>query len=129
MKLDHAKLTSFLATQLNTNQFKAPIQIKQFKFGQSNPTYFIVDANNNRFVLRKKPPGALMSKTAHAVEREFKVINALFQHSNVPVPRVYFLCQDNAVLGTPFYLMDFLKGRIFGDNALPELSSLSERGD
>ncbi|KAJ3021119.1 UNVERIFIED_CONTAM: hypothetical protein HDU68_009794 [Siphonaria sp. JEL0065] len=126
MEIDAARLTEYLVKHFRSSsssvEFKPPLQIKQFKFGQSNPTYFISDANNNKFVLRKKPPGTLISKTAHAVEREYRVINALFTKSNVPVPRVYVLCEDSGVIGTPFYVMEFLKGRIFADNCLPELS-------
>ncbi|ORY48556.1 kinase-like protein [Rhizoclosmatium globosum] len=124
MEIDGTRLAEYLATQFKSTtglQFKPPLQIKQFQFGQSNPTYFITDANNNRFVLRKKPPGQLLSKTAHAVEREYRVISALYTKSDVPVPRVYVLCEDNAVVGTPFYVMQFLQGRIFEDNALPQL--------
>ncbi|KAI8620484.1 kinase-like domain-containing protein [Chytriomyces sp. MP71] len=133
MQLNQTRVTEYLASQFakaNTDVgFQAPIEIRQFKFGQSNPTYFVRDANGNRFVLRKKPPGSLLSKTAHAVEREYRVISALGKHSNVPVPRAYFLCEDTAVVGTPFYLMEFLQGRIFGDNALPELQTLADRAN
>lgn len=65
--------------------------------------------------MRKKPPGALLSKTAHAVEREYRIINALGKKSDVPVPEVYTLCEDVSVIGTPFYVMEFLQGRIFSD--------------
>ncbi|KAJ2867336.1 hypothetical protein GGI22_001079, partial [Coemansia erecta] len=100
----------------------APLTIKQFNIGQSNPTYLISDANERRFVLRKKPAGKLLSKTAHAVEREFRVLDALGSHTEVPVPRVYALCEDASVLGTPFYLMEFLDGRILADVRLPEVA-------
>ena len=69
--------------------------------------------------MRKKPPGSLLSKTAHAIEREYLVLASLKRHSNVPVPEVFFLCEDSAVVGTPFYTMEFLEGRIFADNLLP----------
>ncbi|KAG2230612.1 kinase-like domain-containing protein [Thamnidium elegans] len=95
--------------------FKAPLEISQFKLGQSNPTYLLKDGNNQQYVLRKKPPGALLSKTAHAVEREYRIIHALGQYSDVPVPKVYALCEDIGVIGTPFYVMEFLQGRIFSD--------------
>ena len=63
-------------------------------------------ADGTRFVLRKKPPGQLMSKTAHAVEREFRIIKAVGDHSDVPVPKVYALCEDESIVGTPFYVME-----------------------
>ncbi|KAJ2539386.1 hypothetical protein EV175_006352, partial [Coemansia sp. RSA 1933] len=94
----------------------------QFNVGQSNPTYLISDVHGRRFVLRKKPAGQLLSKTAHAVEREFRVLDALGRHTEVPVPRVYALCEDASVLGTPFYLMEFLEGRILADVRLPEVA-------
>ena len=70
------------------------------------------------YVLRKKPPGKLLSRAAHQVEREFRVIRAL-ERTDVPVPQTYCLCEDVDVLGTPFYIMEFLDGRIFNDPALP----------
>ncbi|KAF1978715.1 phosphotransferase enzyme family domain-containing protein [Bimuria novae-zelandiae CBS 107.79] len=97
-----------------------PIALKQachqptyskFGFGQSNPTYQITDSNSSKFVLRKKPPGKLVSKTAHKVEREYRILNAL-QNTDIPVPRVYGLCEDDSVIGSPFYIMEFLDGRI-----------------
>lgn len=69
-------------------------------------------ANGQRFVLRKKPPGKLLSKTAHQVEREYRIMHAL-EATDVPVPKTYFLCEDESVIGTPFYIMEFLDGRIF----------------
>ena len=99
---------------------------KQFLFGQSNPTYLITDAKGNRYVLRKKPPGNLINKKAHAIEREYRVIKALGTSTNVPVPQVYGLCQDDSIIGTPFYIMEFLEGRIFIDNNLPTVSSASK---
>ncbi|KAJ3304952.1 hypothetical protein HDV03_002182 [Kappamyces sp. JEL0829] len=98
--------------------FKGPWAIKQFKLGQSNPTFLMI-ASNGKCVVRKKPPGSLLSKTAHAIEREYLVLDSLKKHSDVPVPQVYFLCEDHSVLGTPFYTMEFLQGRIFPDNVLP----------
>lgn len=65
--------------------------------------------------MRKKPPGSLVSSTAHAVEREYRIIHALGTQTDVPVPKVYVLCEDTSVIGTPFYVMEFLKGRIFED--------------
>ncbi|TID04729.1 Putative aminoglycoside phosphotransferase, protein kinase-like domain superfamily [Colletotrichum destructivum] len=107
-------------------QIKTPLEIKQFGFGQSNPTYQLTDATNARFVLRKKPPGKLLSKAAHKVEREHRIIAALGP-TDVPVPRAYCLCEDDSVVGTPFYIMEFLDGRILEDPAMPEVSSPEER--
>ncbi|CCG85026.1 protein of unknown function [Taphrina deformans PYCC 5710] len=102
-----------------------PIRLSQFLHGQSNPTLLITDAQNQQYVLRKKPPGELMSQTAHAIEREHKIMSAL-QGTGIPVPKMHCLCEDKSVLGTPFYIMEFLRGRIFTDPALPSLSP-SER--
>ncbi|KAL8631020.1 hypothetical protein Q9189_003215 [Teloschistes chrysophthalmus] len=90
----------------------------KFGFGQSNPTYQLIGANGAKHVLRKKPPGELLSKTAHQVEREYRIIRAL-EETDVPVPKTLCLCEDASVIGTPFYLMEFLDGRIFEDAALP----------
>ncbi|OBZ91156.1 Acyl-CoA dehydrogenase family member 11 [Choanephora cucurbitarum] len=112
-ELDNGKLEAYLLQHIP--QFKAPLHISQFQFGQSNPTYLLKDGNQQQYVLRKKPPGALLSSTAHAVEREYRIIQALGTQTNVPVPKVYVLCEDNSIIGTPFYVMEFLKGRIFED--------------
>lgn len=73
-------------------------------------------------MLRKKPPGRLLSKTAHRVEREFRIIHAL-ESTDVPVPRAYCLCEDTTVIGTAFYLMEFLDGRIFEDASFPGVNA------
>ncbi|KAI1295974.1 hypothetical protein EDD11_007675 [Mortierella claussenii] len=101
--------------------FVTPVKVSQFKLGQSNPTYLLTDANNTRYVLRKKPAGALLSSTAHAVEREYRILKALGEKSDVPVPKVYTLCEDVSIIGTPFYVMEFLQGRIFSDITLQKL--------
>ncbi|KAJ2320663.1 hypothetical protein IWW52_001235, partial [Coemansia sp. RSA 2704] len=118
--LDTARLTEFLASAMDIAQ---PITLAQFNVGQSNPTYLVTDARGRRFVLRKKPAGALLSKTAHAVEREFRVLRALGEHTRVPVPRVYALCEDARVVGTPFYLMEYLEGRVLSDIRLPGVAA------
>ncbi|KAJ1666224.1 hypothetical protein IW140_003212 [Coemansia sp. RSA 1813] len=119
-ELDVERLEGFL--RQSNPDIAAPLTVKQFNVGQSNPTYLINDSRGRRFVLRKKPAGQLLSKTAHAVEREFRVLDALSKHTNVPVPHVYALCEDTSVLGTPFYLMEFLEGRILADVRLPEIA-------
>ncbi|MGO9851605.1 MAG: phosphotransferase [Steroidobacteraceae bacterium] len=94
------------------------LSASQFKGGQSNPTY-LVSSGERRWVLRRKPPGKLLV-SAHAVEREYRVITAL-AHSGVPVPRTHGLCLDESVIGTAFYLMDYVEGRVFWDPTLPQL--------
>lgn len=90
----------------------------QFGFGQSNPTYQLTDATGQKFVMRKKPPGQLLSKTAHQVDREFRIIDALGQ-TDVPVPKAYCLCEDDSIVGTAFYIMEFLDGRFITDPSFP----------
>ncbi|MDC0661170.1 phosphotransferase [Marinobacter sp. SS21] len=99
--------------------FGSELSLRQFQGGQSNPTY-LVTAASGRYVLRKKPPGKVLP-SAHMVEREYRVIRALAEHSEVPVPKAHVLCEDSAVIGTPFYLMDFLPGRIVSHPALRAL--------
>ncbi|KAK1380288.1 putative acyl-CoA dehydrogenase IBR3 [Heracleum sosnowskyi] len=101
------------------------VKISQFGHGQSNPTYLLEvslgGSSVKRYVLRKKPAGKLL-QSAHAVEREFQVLNALGTYTLVPVPKVFCLCTDSAVIGTPFYIMEYLEGRIFLDPKLPGLA-------
>ncbi len=104
--------------------FEGELQVNRFDGGQSNPT-FGLRAGNARYVLRRKPPGELLS-SAHAVDREYRVMKAL-AGSAVPVPRVHALCEDEAVLGSSFYLMDWVEGRILGDQTLPGIAP-EERG-
>jgi aminoglycoside phosphotransferase (APT) family kinase protein len=94
------------------------VEVAQFKGGQSNPTY-LVTAGRDRFVLRRKPPGKLLP-SAHAVDREFRVMRALAD-TEVPVARALGLCEDDAVIGTSFYLMQYVGGRVFWKPTLPEL--------
>ena len=94
-------------------------KVVQFKGGQSNPTYKI-SSTNQVFVLRRKPPGILLP-SAHAVDREYKVITAL-QNTEVPVPKTYGLCEDADIIGTPFFVMDFLDGIVYWDLLLSEKS-------
>ena len=94
-------------------------KIEQFKGGQSNPTYKIL-TKDNAYVLRRKPPGKLLPK-AHAVDREYKVITALYE-TGVPVPKTYGLCEDHSVVGTPFFLMEYVDGTVYWDHMLPKCS-------
>lgn len=95
------------------------LSVEPFSGGQSNPSFLVSDGRG-RYVLRKKPAGELLA-SAHAVDREYRVIGAL-HGSAVPVPRPICLCEDTSVIGTMFYVMDFVDGRIFWDPALPELT-------
>jgi len=117
--IDVASLEKYIAN--NAPEIKVPIDVKQFGFGQSNPTYQLTDSKGIKYVMRKKPPGVLLSKTAHKVEREYRILFALKQ-SDVPVPTVYCLCEDDSVVGTPFYIMSFLDGRIFEDASIPDVT-------
>jgi acyl-CoA dehydrogenase len=102
----------------------APIGAVPLAGGQSNPT-FRLQAGAHRYVLRKQPEGLLLSG-AHAVDREYRVISAL-RDSDVPVPRAYAYCDDAAVIGTPFYIMEFLDGRVFEDPSLPGMQPVERR--
>jgi aminoglycoside phosphotransferase (APT) family kinase protein len=121
--IDVASLEKWL--QLYLPLFLGPISsVTQFRGGQSNPTYKIT-ARSGQLVVRKKPHGTLL-KTAHQVDREFRILKAL-SHTGVPVPRVYALCEDVNVIGTPFYIMEFLEGRVFKDVKLPSLTPAERR--
>ncbi len=100
--------------------FAGPLSVEQFKGGQSNPTYKLATPAR-AYVLRRKPPGRLLPG-AHAVEREYRVIAALGKHG-FPVARALALCEDDGVIGTAFYVMDMVAGRIFWEAAFPELSA------
>lgn len=111
-----------LATYLEANVagFRGPLNATKFKGGQSNPTYRI-DASSGTYVLRRKPPGQLLP-SAHAVDREFRVLQAL-QGTAVPVAQPLHLCSDESIIGSMFYLMSFVDGRIFWDPSLPEMDA------
>jgi len=104
--------------------FRGPLEVEQFRGGQSNPTFRLA-AGSKRYVLRRKPPGKLLP-SAHAVDREYRVITAL-GGTDVPVARSYALCLDEGVIGTAFYIMDYVEGRVFWDPTLPELAP-AQRG-
>lgn len=105
--------------------FTPPLQVAQVEGGMSNPTYILTDGAGQRYVLRKKPPGKLLP-SAHAVEREFRVITALAQTA-VPVARARLLCEDPTVIGTAFYIMDFVEGRVLRSYALPSMTPAERR--
>ena len=100
--------------------FSGPLSAEKFAGGQSNPTFMIKAASGN-YVLRRKPPGELL-KSAHAVDREFRVMTAL-ANTDVPVAKTWHLCEDDSVIGSMFYLMEFIDGRVIWDPALPGMSS------
>jgi len=117
LEIDTNKLEAYLK---ENSTFPGLSKIKQFNKGQSNPTYFIEDVAGQRWVLRKQPPGKLLPG-AHQVDREYRVMAAL-QDTDVPVPRVLLICMDKEVLGTPFYVMSFVNGRVLEDICLAEHS-------
>ncbi|OUR77703.1 phosphotransferase family protein [Alphaproteobacteria bacterium 46_93_T64] len=117
-KIDTTILEAYMSKHVD--EFEGPLEIRQFKGGQSNPSYFLVTPTK-KYVLRKKPPGKLLP-SAHAVDREYKVLTGL-QGSGVPVPRTYCLCMDETIVGTIFYIMDFVDGDIEWDPALPHLNN------
>jgi aminoglycoside phosphotransferase (APT) family kinase protein len=122
-QLDEQVLADYLSQHLPG--FKGPVTATKFSGGQSNPT-FKLQTPSQSYVLRRQPPGKLL-KSAHAVDREYKVIAAL-QDSKVPVAKVYHLCEDPSVIGSLFYIMEYVEGRVFWDSSLPEISSKEHRG-
>jgi aminoglycoside phosphotransferase (APT) family kinase protein len=105
--------------------FRGPLTVRQFAQGQSNPTYRL-DSPSGAYVLRRKPPGALL-KSAHAVDREYRVQKALAD-TPAPVPRVLALCEDDGVIGSMFYVMDLVSGRNFDQPQLPGLAPSERTG-
>jgi aminoglycoside phosphotransferase (APT) family kinase protein len=121
-RFDAAVLDAYL--QRHIDGFGANLKIEQFQGGASNPTFLLTTDGPDgplRYVLRKKPPGVLLP-SAHQVDREHRVMHAL-AGTDVPAPRMRVLCQDDSVIGTAFYVMDYLDGRIFIDASLPLLSA------
>ncbi|HYN12634.1 MAG TPA: phosphotransferase family protein [Burkholderiales bacterium] len=116
-RLDVASLEKYLQLSISL--------VEQFKGGQSNPTYRITAADGRRFALRRKPLGKLLP-SAHAVDREYRVISALHP-TGFPVARPQVLCEDDSVIGTAFYVMDYVEGRVLWDQALPGMTK-GERG-
>mgnify|MGYP001004436754 CR=1 FL=1 len=116
-RFDEAALERYLARHVSG--FDGPLSVQQFGGGQSNPTFFLT-AGGKRYVMRKKPPGQLL-KSAHQVDREYRIMKALAA-TDVPVPRMHVLCEDESIVGTAFYVMDYLDGRIFRDPQLPDVA-------
>lgn len=116
--LDEAKLAGYL--EANIAEFQGPLTASKFAGGQSNPT-FKIDAASGSYVLRRQPPGKLL-KSAHAVDREYRVLAALAD-TDVPVAKVYHLCEDPEVIGSMFYIMEFCDGNVHWSSALEEIPS------
>jgi aminoglycoside phosphotransferase (APT) family kinase protein len=116
-RLDEQRLWSWLDGRLEG--FAGNPRLQQFQGGQSNPTY-LISTPERRWVLRKKPPGALLP-SAHQIDREFRVLQAL-ERSAVPAPTARLYCDDESVVGAPFYVMDHVEGRIFADTTLSSLA-------
>ncbi|QUJ78280.1 phosphotransferase family protein [Sulfitobacter albidus] len=115
--LDEAAVSAYLRDHLPG--FEGPMTVTKFQGGQSNPT-FRLDTPGHAYVLRRKPPGVLL-KSAHAVDREFRVQRAL-EGSDVPVSKMHLLCEDDSVIGSMFYIMDHVEGRNFNEPAMPGVS-------
>lgn len=120
--LDEAPLASYL--EANIEEFKGPLTASKFAGGQSNPT-FKIDAASGSYVLRRQPPGKLL-KSAHAVDREYRVLAALAD-TDVPVAKVYHLCDDPDVIGSMFYIMEFCDGNVHWASSLEDMSSNQQR--
>jgi aminoglycoside phosphotransferase (APT) family kinase protein len=120
---DEVRLASYLGAHLPG--FDGPLRVRQFAGGQSNPTY-LLQTPLASYVLRRKPPGVTLP-SAHAVDREFRVINALSK-AEFPVPLPHLLCEDVSIIGTPFYLMEHVAGRVLWDPALIDLPLRQRRG-
>ncbi len=117
-RFDEAALEAYLVAHVPG--FTPPLAVGQFQGGMSNPTFLLTDAAGRRYVLRKKPPGTLLP-SAHAVDREYRVISALAD-TDVPVARAHVLCEDDSVIGQAFYVMQHVEGRVIRNYALPELA-------
>ena len=121
-RFDEDALATFL--EGNLDGYRGPATIRQFEGGQSNPT-FQLEAGSGRYVLRKQPPGVLLP-SAHQVHREYRVMKSL-EGTDVPVPKMFCLCEDPEVIGTKFYVMEMVEGRLFTETLLPSLTP-EERG-
>jgi len=118
-RFDTAALEAFLKTRLAG--FEGPLSVEQFKGGQSNPTYKLVTPSRS-FVMRSKPgPVARLLPSAHAVEREYRVMDALAK-TDVPVAHMHLLCEDESVIGRAFYVMEYVEGRVLWDQGLPGMT-------
>ncbi|MEM9621264.1 MAG: phosphotransferase [Pseudomonadota bacterium] len=121
-KFDEQALADYLAAHVEG--FVGPLNVKQFEGGQSNPTFQLITPART-YVMRKQPPGELLP-SAHQVDREYRVMQALWD-TEVPVPRMYCLCEDTAIIGTKFYVMEMVEGRLFTETQLPHLNPAERR--
>eukprot|EP01083_Nonionella_stella_P025905 71318_1 len=117
-RFDESRLLQYLRDKVDIFPKQGSLVIKKFGFGQSNPTY-LLQCKQMKLVLRKKPSGHIL-RSAHAIEREYRVMSAL-QNSRVPVPKTYVLCTDSSIIGTPFYIYEFIQGRVFTAAHIPSL--------
>ena len=122
LKFDEGALDAYMRAHIDG--YEGPLSVQKFKGGQSNPTYLITTPGK-KYVLRRKPPGKLLP-SAHAVDREYRVMTALGAQG-FPAPKTYALCEDPEVIGTAFFIMDFVEGRIFWQSDLPEVSKEERR--
>jgi aminoglycoside phosphotransferase (APT) family kinase protein len=121
-RFDEEVLDRYLAEHLQS--YRGPLRVQQFEGGQSNPT-FLLNAGSGDYVLRKKPPGVLLPR-AHMVEREYRILAALAA-TDVPVPKVHLLCEAADPIGTPFFIMDYVRGRLLRDPTLPGMKPAERR--
>jgi len=121
-QFDIQKMESYMRDHIDG--FSGNLSVRQFKYGQSNPTFILSD-DRRKYVMRKKPPGKLLP-SAHAVDREYRVVSTL-QETNVPVAKTFALCEDDTVIGTAFYIMEYVEGRVFRDAIASEAADAKER--
>ena len=121
-KFDEQALEQYLQTHVQG--FAGPIEIKQFEGGQSNPTFQLITPSQ-RYVLRKQPPGELLP-SAHQVDREYRVMHGLWE-TDVPVPKMFCLCEDPQIIGTKFYVMEMVEGRLLTETRIPSVSKEDRR--
>jgi len=121
-RFNESALSEYLQNKMEG--YTGPLAVQQFEGGQSNPT-FLISCGGKKYVLRKKPPGKLLP-SAHQVEREYRVMKAL-EKTDVPVPKMLLLCEDDAVIGTPFFIMEYVHGRVLADFTLPNKSPQERR--
>ncbi|TPX07096.1 uncharacterized protein E0L32_010991 [Thyridium curvatum] len=126
-RLDNEALGRYLVQTGDIPGLVLPLVTTKVGYGQSNPTYFVDDAACKKYILRKKPAGKSISPVAHQIDREFRVLKALGSVPGFPVPRAYTLCSDTSIIGTEFYVMEFVKGRIITDVNMSELSTTDRR--
>ncbi len=121
-RFDEEALEAYL--ECNLDHYTRGARIQQFEGGQSNPT-FLLTTPERSYVVRKKPPGDLLP-SAHQVEREHRIYRALAD-TDVPVPQMYLLCEEDSIIGTPFYVMEYVVGRVFSDPGLPDIDPVRRR--